>query len=129
MNPFSYHNPTRIEFGPDKENNIGQWLREDGIENVLLVYGTGSIKRNGLYERVIDSLKSSNIKYDELSDVISNPVLSKVNEGIQLARSSNAQAILAVGGGSVIDTAKAVAAGTQFDGDIWECYLGKSQIQ
>lgn len=128
MTPFSYHNPTRIEFGPGKENNIGQWLKEDGIEKVLLVYGTGSIKKNGLYERVIDSLKLSNIKYDELSDIISNPVLSKVYEGIEMARSANVQAILAVGGGSVIDTAKAIAAGALYDGDIWECFEGKSEI-
>lgn len=129
MTPFSYHNPTRIEFGPGKENNIGQWLKNDGIERILLVYGTGSIKQNGLYDRVIDSLKSANIKYDELSGVISNPVLSKVYDGIKLARSSTSQAILAVGGGSVIDTAKAIAAGVHVEGDVWECYLGKSQIQ
>ncbi|MDD4950770.1 iron-containing alcohol dehydrogenase [Sulfuricurvum sp.] len=128
MTPFSYHNPTRIEFGPGKENNIGQWLKEDGIEHILLVYGEGSIKKNGLYERVVDSLKLSNIKFDELSDIISNPVLSKVYEGIAMAQSANVQAILAVGGGSVIDTAKAIAAGTLYDGDIWECYEGKSEI-
>lgn len=128
MTPFSYHNPTRIEFGPGKENNIGQWLKEDGIEHVLLVYGEGSIKKNGLYERVVDSLKLSNIKFDELSDIISNPVLSKVYEGIAMAQSANVQAVLAVGGGSVIDTAKAIAAGSVIDGDVWECFEGKSEI-
>lgn len=128
MTPFHYHNPTSIEFGPGKENRIGEWLRKDGIGKVLLVYGEGSIKRNGLYERVIRSLQSFHIEYDELGGVISNPLLAKVYEGIEQARSSETQAVLAVGGGSVIDTAKAVAAGAMYEGDIWECFLGESEI-
>lgn len=129
MTPFSYHNPTRIEFGPAKEERIGSWLSEEGIGRVLLVYGTGSIRRSGLYDRVVKSLREAGIDYAELGGIVSNPLLSHVYEGIGLARTFGAQAVLGVGGGSVIDTAKAIAAGTVYEGDIWECYLGKAQIQ
>jgi NADP-dependent alcohol dehydrogenase len=128
MTSFTYHNPTRIEFGPDKENQIGKWLKEDGITKVMLVYGTGSIKNNGLYDRVIQSLSLEGIAYSELGGVISNPLLSKVYEGIDQARSFNAEAILAVGGGSVIDTAKAIAAGVPYEGDVWGLYLGQAEL-
>jgi hypothetical protein len=128
MTPFTYHNPTRIEFGPGKENHIGKWLKEEKISKVMLVYGTGSIKNNGLYDRVIQSLSLEGIEYSELSGVISNPLLSKVYEGIDQARSFNAEAILAVGGGSVIDTAKAVAAGVPYEGDVWDLYLGQTEV-
>jgi len=128
MTPFTYHNPTRIEFGPGKENHIGKWLKEEKISKVMLVYGTGSIKNNGLYDRVIQSLSNEGIEYSELGGVISNPLLSKVYEGIDQARLFNAEAILAVGGGSVIDTAKAVAAGVPYEGDVWDLYLGQTEV-
>lgn len=129
MTPFSYHNPTRIEFGPNKEEYIGEWLKDDGVERVLLVYGTGSIKQSGLYDRVVQSLKNANISYSELSGVVSNPVLSKVYEGIEAARAFNAQAVLGVGGGSVIDTAKAIAAGVPHEGDVWEFFTNRNEIK
>jgi NADP-dependent alcohol dehydrogenase len=128
MTPFTYHNPTHIEFGPNKENQIGQWLKADGVGRVLLVYGMGSIKNNGLYDRVIESLCGEGIEYTELEGVVSNPVLSKVYEGIQTARGFNAQAVLAVGGGSVIDTAKAISAGVRYEGDVWDLFLGQTQV-
>jgi len=128
MTPFTYHNPTHIEFGPNKENQIGQWLKADGVGRVLLVYGMGSIKNNGLYDRVIESLCGEGIEYTELEGVMSNPVLSKVYEGIQTARGFNAQAVLAVGGGSVIDTAKAISAGVRYEGDVWDLFLGQTQV-
>lgn len=128
MTPFSYHNPTRIEFGPDKENHIGSWLKEDGIMRVMVVYGTGSIKSNGLDERVLQSLHAAGIEYCELGGVVSNPILSKVYDGIALAREFKTDAVLGVGGGSVIDTAKAIAAGSLYGGDVWDLYLGKAQI-
>ncbi|WP_373036810.1 iron-containing alcohol dehydrogenase, partial [Sulfurimonas sp.] len=105
MNDFMYHNPTKIEFGRAKENNIGQYIKETNIESVLLVYGTGSIKKNGLYERVIASLKNSGISYEELDGVVSNPLLSRVNDGIKIVKDKNIQAVLGVGGGSVADSA------------------------
>lgn len=128
MTSFTYHNPTRIEFGPGKENHIGKWLKEEKISKVMLVYGTGSIKNNGLYDRVIQSLSNEGIEYSELGGVISNPLLSKVYEGIDQARFFNAEAILAVGGGSVIDTAKAIAAGVPYGGNVWDLYLGQTEV-
>ncbi|MDD2949271.1 MAG: iron-containing alcohol dehydrogenase [Sulfuricurvum sp.] len=128
MTSFTYHNPTRIEFGPGKENHIGKWLKEEKISKVMLVYGTGSIKNNGLYDRVTQSLSNEGIEYSELGGVISNPLLSKVYEGIDQARFFNAEAILAVGGGSVIDTAKAIAAGVPYGGNVWDLYLGQTEV-
>jgi len=128
MNNFTYYNPTKIEFGKEKENNIGEYLAQSGIKKVLLHYGAGSIKKNGLYERIIISLNKNNIEFQELSGVVSNPLLSKVNEGITLAKENNIEAILAVGGGSVADSAKAIAAGAKYDGDVWDFFIHKAQI-
>jgi len=128
MHDFTYHNPTKIEFGKDKENNIGEYINQNGIKKVLLVYGTGSIKKSGLYERVIASLNKYNIVFEELSDVVSNPLLSKVNEGIIKAKEHQVDAILGVGGGSVVDSAKAIAAGALYDGDVWDFFINKAAI-
>lgn len=128
MHDFTYYNPTKIEFGKEKENNIGTYLHEAGIKKVLLVYGTGSIKRNGLYDRVVLSLRENNIQFEELRDVISNPLLSKTNKGIDIAKEHHLEAILGVGGGSVADSAKAIAAGAKYDGDVWDFFINKAQI-
>ena len=93
MNKFTYYNPTKIEFGKEKENNIGEYLKQSNIKKVLLVYGGGSTKKNGLYEKIITSLNRNNIKFEELSGVVSNPVLSKVYEGIELAKNNEIEAI------------------------------------
>ncbi|MEA3370849.1 MAG: iron-containing alcohol dehydrogenase [Campylobacterota bacterium] len=128
MNDFTYHNPTKIEFGKAKENNIGLYLQEGNIKKVLLVYGTGSIKRNGLYEKIINSLKKYEIDYEELDGVVSNPLLSRVNDGIKIAKEQKVEAILGVGGGSVVDSAKAIAAGAKYDDNVWDFFINKSQI-
>lgn len=128
MNNFTYYNPTKIEFGKEKENNIGEYLEQSGIKKVLLVYGGGSIKKNGLYDKIIISLNKNNIEFEELSGVVSNPLLSKVNEGIKIAKNTNIEAILGVGGGSVADSAKAIAAGAKYDGDVWDFFIQKAQI-
>ena len=128
MNDFTYYNPTKIEFGKEKENNIGTYIHQSGIKKVLLVYGTGSIKQNGLYDRMVHSLRENNIEFEELSDVISNPLLSKTNEGIDIAKEHQLEAILGVGGGSVADSAKAIAAGAKYDGDVWDFFINKAQI-
>lgn len=128
MNNFTYYNPTKIEFGKEKENNIGEYLEQSGIKKVLLVYGGGSIKQNGLYDKIIISLNKNNIAFEELSGVVSNPLLSKVNEGIKIAKNTNIEAILGVGGGSVADSAKAIAAGAKYDGDVWDFFIQKAQI-
>lgn len=128
MNSFTYYNPTRIEFGRDKENIIGSMIAEQGIERLLLVYGTGSIKKNGLYDRIIESLKTAGIVYEELDGVVSNPLLSRVQDGIDLVRSHALQAVLGVGGGSVVDSAKAIAAGALYEGDVWDFFINKASI-
>lgn len=128
MNDFTYYNPTKIEFGKEKENNIGEYINQSGITKVLLVYGTGSIKQKGLYERVVNSLQKNNIEFEELSGVVSNPLLSKTNEGIKIVKEHNIEAILGVGGGSVADSAKAISAGAKYDGDVWDFFIHKAQI-
>ncbi|MFT7004811.1 MAG: NADP-dependent alcohol dehydrogenase [Sulfurimonas sp.] len=128
MNDFTYYNPTKIEFGKEKENNIGQYIKEANIEKVLLVYGSGSIKKNGLYEKIIESLNKYGVSYEELSGVVSNPLLSKVNEGVKLAKEHNIKAVLGVGGGSVADSAKAIAVGAKYDGDVWDFFIQKAEI-
>jgi NADP-dependent alcohol dehydrogenase len=128
MHDFTYYNPTKIEFGKDKENNIGNYLQEAGIQKVLLTYGMQSIKKSGLYEKIISSLNKADIKYIELPGVVSNPLLSKVREGIALAKAEDVEAILGVGGGSVADNAKAIAAGALYNGDVWDFFTKKAEI-
>ena len=128
MNDFTYYNPTKIELGRDKENNIGKYISQSGIKKVLLLYGTGSIKEYGLYERIINSLQQHNINFEELSGVVSNPLLSKVYEGINIVKHNNIEAILGVGGGSVVYSAKAIAAGSKYDGDVWDFFIHKAEI-
>lgn len=129
MNDFTYYNPTRIEFGRDKENTIGELLAHDEIKRVLLVYGTGSIKKNGLYQRVIDSLNKAGIEYVEFAGIVSNPLLSHVYDAIEIVKLNNINAILAVGGGSVIDSAKAIAAGAVVQTDVWDFFINKATIE
>jgi len=128
MNDFTYYNPTKIEFGKNKEENIGQYIKEADISKVLLVYGMGSIKSNGLYEKIIASLEKNNIAYEELDGIVSNPLLSRVHDGVKIAKEQKVEAILAVGGGSVADSAKAIAAGAKYDGDVWDFFINKAQI-
>lgn len=128
MDNFSFHNPTRIEFGTDKEQLVGQILAEHGIKHVLLTYGSERIKRDGLFSTVANSLQQHGISFVECGGIVSNPVLSKVREAITIARDNNVDAILSVGGGSVLDSAKAIAAGTLYTGDVWDLFIGKGQI-
>lgn len=120
MNNFIYYTPTKVFFGRGEENNVGKIIKSYGIKKVLLHYGSGSIKENGIYDRVISKLNEEKISFVELSGVSPNPKLSLVKKGIELAREFEAELILAVGGGSVIDSAKAIADGFYDDGDIWD---------
>lgn len=129
MENFTYYTPTRIEFGSDKEQQIGQLMAEQGVKKVLLCYGSERIKRDGLFDVVSKSLAEKGIALVECGSIVSNPVISKVREGIALARANQVDAILAVGGGSVVDSAKATAAGVGYDGDVWDLFIGKGQIQ
>jgi len=128
MDNFTFFNPTKIEFGTDKEQLIGQHLAEHGIKKVLLCYGSDRIKRDGLFATVSKSLAEHGITFVECGGIVSNPVLSKVREAIALARGHQVEAILSVGGGSVLDSSKAIAAGTLHDGDVWELFTGKAAI-
>ncbi|HEX5337864.1 MAG TPA: iron-containing alcohol dehydrogenase [Gallionella sp.] len=129
MENFTFFNPTRIEFGTDKEQFIGQHLAEHGIKKVLLCYGSERIKRDGLFDTVRKSLSEKGIALVECGGIVSNPVISKVREGIALARDNQVDAILAVGGGSVLDSVKAIAAGAGYDGDVWDLFTGKGLVQ
>ena len=129
MENFIFFNPTKIEFGIGKEQLIGEHLAAYGIRKVLLCYGSARIKREGLFEIVSKSLSEQGIELIELGGIVSNPVLSKVREGIALARANNVDAILSVGGGSVLDSVKAMAAGVHYDGDVWDLFVGKARIE
>lgn len=129
MENFTYFNPTKIEFGTNKEQLIGQHLAEHGIKKVLLTYGSERIKRDGLFATVAKSLAAKNIEFVEFGGIISNPVIAKVRDGVALARTHQVQAILSVGGGSVLDSSKAIAAGALYDGDVWDLFIGKGAVE
>ena len=126
MFDFTFHNPTKIRFGKGKERNIGLYMREFDAKSTLLIYGSDRIKKDGLFDAVAANLKENGIEFIELGGVVSNPVLSKVYEGIELARKFNADSVLSVGGGSCLDSAKAIAAGALYGGDVWDFFTGKN---
>jgi len=122
MQNFDFYAPARIIFGKDTQKQTGSLLKEYGYKKVLLHYGGGSIKRSGLYDEVVASLNENDIKYVDLGGVKPNPRLSLVHEGIALCKKEDIDLILAVGGGSAIDSGKAIAMGVYYDGDVWEIY-------
>ncbi|MDF1616787.1 iron-containing alcohol dehydrogenase [Petrocella sp. FN5] len=121
---FEFDNKTKIIFGKKVEEQVGE-LVSANAKKVLLHYGGGSIKKSGLYDRVIDSLQEAKVEYVELGGVVANPRVSLVREGIKLCREEQVDFILAVGGGSVIDSAKGIAAGFYYQGDVWDLYMRK----
>ena len=124
MDKFNYHAPTKIVFGKNTENKVGQLVKNSCCKKVLVHYGGSSAKKSGLLDRVFASLTEAGIAYTELGGVVPNPRLSKVYEGIKLCREENVDFILAVGGGSVIDSAKAIGYGVVNEGDVWDLYTG-----
>jgi len=126
MENFTYHNPTKLINGKNTQKEIGKILANDNIKSVLLVYGMNSIKKNGLYDEIISILKEKDIKVIEHAGVKSNPVLTHANKGAELAKTHKVDAILSVGGGSVLDESKAIAAGAKVDFDIWDFYTAKA---
>lgn len=128
MENFVFKNPTKIIFGKGTEKLIGEEIARYE-RKVLFCYGGGSIKKTGLYNRVVKSLKQSGVEFVELSGIQPNPRLSLVREGIKLCRENSIKFILAVGGGSVIDTAKAIAVGVPYEGDVWDFYSGKAKVK
>lgn len=124
MENFAYQNPTRIIFGKDTTNRLAEEMKGWGT-NVLFLYGGGSIKKNGLYDRVKQQLVNKNVY--ELSGVEPNPRLTTVWKGIQICREKRIDFILAGGGGSVIDCAKAISIGALYEGDVWDFYKRKAR--
>ena len=125
MENFTFYSPTYFVFGKEEENNTGKYVKRFGGSRVLIHYGGGSVVRSGLLDRVKASLEAEGISYVELGGVKPNPRSGLVYEGIELCRKEKVDFVLAVGGGSSIDSSKAIAAGTLYDGDFWDYYQGK----
>jgi hypothetical protein len=126
MDNFEFCNPTRILFGRGSELKVGAETARHA-RKVLLHYGGGSIKASGLYDRVTGSLRAAGVAWTELGGVQPNPRLGLVHEGVRLCKEQGLGLVLAVGGGSAIDSAKAIAMGAVMDGDVWDYYLGKGE--
>ncbi|MDD4104411.1 MAG: iron-containing alcohol dehydrogenase [Eubacteriales bacterium] len=127
MNNFTFYSPARIVFGRDTQKEIGALIKPHA-KKVLLHYGGGSIKKSGLYDQVVRSLNENGVSFVELGGVVPNPRLSLVHEGIALCKKEQVDLVLAVGGGSVIDSAKAIAMGVYYEGDVWEVYANGLKI-
>ncbi len=127
MIDFKYYTPTEVVFGKESEEKVAQLVKRYGGTKVLVHYGGQSAKRSGLLDKICDLLKANGINYVTLGGVVPNPRLSKVHEGIDLCRREGVDFILAVGGGSVIDSAKAIAYGVGYDGEVWDFYSGKAK--
>lgn len=128
MNDFSFCTPTRYVFGHDAEKQAGELMLATGARRVLIVYGMGSVIRSGLLDRAKEILHSAGIVTFELGGVQPNPTDPKVYEGIEIVRREEIDGLLAVGGGSAIDTAKAIACGALYEGDFWDFYCGKKVV-
>lgn len=126
MKDFNYYAPTRVVFGKSSEDQVAQLVKQNGGTKVLIHYGGQSAQRSGLLDKMRRQLADANLEYIELGGVVPNPMLSKVQEGIALCKSENVDFILAVGGGSVIDSAKAIGYGAGYDGDVWDFWEGKA---
>lgn len=129
MNDFNFYTPTQVVFGRGAENRAGELVRQYGGTRALVHYGGGSVKRSGLLDKVKASLELAGVSYVELGGVVPNPRLSKVREGIALCRAEGVDFLLAVGGGSVIDSCKAIGYGLRYDGDVWDFYEKKATPQ
>lgn len=126
MNNFTFYSPTEFVFGRETESRTAELVKKYGGSKVLIVYGGGSVIRSGLLARVESVLSDAGIAYVELGGIQPNPTDPKVYEGIELGRRERIDFILPVGGGSVIDTAKAIAVGIPYEGDFWEFFIGRA---
>ena len=129
MKDFVFNVNTKILFGKKSVEKIGRELKDRGVKHVLFCYGGGSIKSNGLYDRIVSILKEEGIDFCELSGIKPNPRIESVREGVKISRENNVDFILAVGGGSTIDCAKAIAAGIHYEGDPWDLVINKATIK
>ena len=126
MKDFNFYAPTRVVFGRNAEKQIGELVKANGGHKVLIHYGGGSAERSGLLGVVRQQLQDAGISFVELGGVVPNPLLSLVYQGIELCRREQVDFLLAVGGGSVIDSAKAIGYGVPYDGDVWDFWAGKA---
>jgi len=126
---FTMSLPTEVFFGRDMINNLPEYIRKHGGNRILLAYGGGSIKKNGIYDKITSLLDQNGIFYKELSGIKPNPRVSSVREGIKIIRENGLDFIIAAGGGSVIDACKGIAAGWTYDGDPWDFYLRKTNLE
>ena len=127
MRDFTYYTPTEVIFGRNAENQTAALVKKYGGHKILVHYGGGSVKRSGLLDKVCKQLQDEGIEYITLGGVVPNPRLTLVHEGIDLCRKNQIDLILAVGGGSVMDSAKAIAYGTPYAGDVWDFFCGKAK--
>ncbi len=129
MDHFTFYAPTYFAFGKGSQEKIGSLVRKFGGSKVLLHYGSGSVKRNGVYDAAVQSLAASGLAFVELGGVQPNPRSSLVYKGIELCRNEKVDFILAIGGGSVIDSAKAIAAGVVYEGDFWDYFPHRKNVE
>ena len=129
MFDFNYFTPTKVVFGKNKESQVAELVKEFGGSKVLIHYGGGSVVRSGLLQRVTDTLDSAGISYVTLGGAVPNPHLGLVYDGIELCKKENVDFLLAVGGGSAIDSAKAIGYGVKYDGDVWDFYDYKAKAE
>lgn len=128
MENFYWHNPTALIFGKDTVKELAERLKADGIKGVLLVFGGKGTFKSGAYAQATDMLNSAGITFSEISDIKANPLIDKVREGVARVKAGGIDAIMPVGGGSVFDSAKAIAAGSCYSGDVWDFFEGKAKI-
>lgn len=126
MKDFKFYAPTRVEFGKGSEEKVAELVKQFGGTKVLLHYGGKSAEKSGLLGKVEASLAAAGIEYVKLGGVVPNPRLSLVRKGIEICKAEGIDFLLAVGGGSVIDSCKAISAGRYFEGDVWDLYLKKT---
>ena len=129
MKDFNFYSPTQVVFGRQSEEQVASLVKKHGGTKVLVHYGGGSARRSGLLDKMFRLLSEGGIPYVELGGVVPNPLLSMVEKGISLCRKEQVDFILAVGGGSVIDSSKAIGYGTGYDGDVWDFWAGKAKPQ
>ena len=129
MATMGYYTPTKVFFEKDAEKKVGEVLKADGATKVLIHFGTGSVKKSGLLDRIETSLKESGLDYVELGGAVPNPRVSLVREGVELYKKEGCDYILSVGGGSALDSAKAIGYGVYGGGDVWDFYCGKRTVE
>ena len=128
MDNFNFYSPTEFVFGKDRENECGELVKKYGGTKVLIHYGGGSAVRSGLIDRVKASLNAAGVSFVELGGVKPNPRDTLIYKGIEMVRANDVDFILAVGGGSVIDSSKGIAVGALYDGDFWDFYAKKLPV-